>query len=263
MGACILLGEVELTASFLTFFQSARGDISIQTAPALWHTIFLVRVRFSLGGVAFAAFVLAIRPRGLGSFSVKAAPPACLAISDCVFFGPKALTTFLPAILTIGAEDLSVHTAPMTRLTIPDRFFGARVTLPTLRLAVGSRTNVNYTIDTAVAPLGRKAFVIAAAAVRTWQRPPGAMRRLIRAGCLISGTAMPRVRVATRVPLPSTALLLPNPLTASIAPLAAIDRRRDQHERMLVAIERYAFTNNLEAVVDRLGNSQYFEIALR
>jgi hypothetical protein len=32
---------------------------------------------------------------------------------------------------------------------------------------------------------------------------------------------------------------------------------------MLVAIECYAFTNNVEAVVDRLGHSEHFEIARR
>ncbi len=68
---------------------------------------------------------------------------------------------------------------------------------------------------------------------------------------------------ADRVPLPSTTLLLPNPLTAPIAPPATIDRSRSQDESMLIAVECYAFTNNLEAIVDRLGGSQHFEIARR
>jgi hypothetical protein len=171
-----------LTAPLFAFLQRTREDLSVETAPALWRTLFLVRERFVLCRVALAAFRQAIRPGGLKNFSVNAAPPTWLAISDRVLFGPKALTTFLPAILSVGAENLSVHTAPMTRLTTFDRVFGARVTLPTSRLAIGSRANVNYTIDTAVAPLGRKACVIAAAAVGTWQRPPEAVRRIRRRG---------------------------------------------------------------------------------
>lgn len=259
----LLFRGVKLPTLSLTFFQRGWKNFSIETAPAFWRAFLLVCLCFLLGGVALTAFVLAIRPSALENLSIKAAPPACLAISNSVLFGPKALTTFLAAILSVGAENLSVHTAPVTRLTIPDRFFGARVTLPTSRLAIGSRANVNYTIDTAVAPLGQKAFVMATAAVRTWQRPPGAMRRIRRTSRVTSGTTVPRVRVATRVPLPSIALLLPNPLTASIAPLAAINRGGYHQERMLLAIERYAFTNNLQAVVDSLGNSQHFEIAGR
>ena len=78
---------------------------------------------------------------------------------------------------------------------------------------------------------------------------------------MTSGTAMPRVRMATRIPLPSTALLLPNPLTTRITPSTAIDRCRRHQKGMLLAVESYAFADNLEAVIDRLGDSENFEIA--
>ena len=66
--------------------------------------------------------------------------------------------------------------------------------------------------------------------------------------------------MATRVPLPSTALLLPNPLTTRVTPSTAIDRCRRHQKGMLLAVESYAFADNLEAVIDRLGDSENFEV---
>jgi hypothetical protein len=67
--------------------------------------------------------------------------------------------------------------------------------------------------------------------------------------------------MATRIPLPSTALLLPNPLTTRVTPSTAIDRCRRHQEGMLLAVESYAFANNFEAIVDGFGDSEHFEIA--
>lgn len=80
---------------------------------------------------------------------------------------------------------------------------------------------------------------------------------------MTSGTAVPLVTVAVILPLPTTALLFPNPLTTRITPPAAIDRRGDQQENVLVAVDCSAFTNDVQAIVNVLGDRQNFEIAGR
>src|ERR1700675_3576392 len=69
-------------------------------------------LRFVLCGVALTAFRLAIRPRGLGNFSVKAAPPTCLAISDRICFGCKPLPAFLPTFHVGHLDDFAIKAAP-------------------------------------------------------------------------------------------------------------------------------------------------------
>lgn len=290
-----------LAALLLAFVRSTREDLSVQTAPALWHTIFLVRLRFILCGIAFAAFVLAIHPRGLGNFAVKAAPPTCLAISDRIFFRRVPLTAFLPAfdvghldhfavkaapailwaaiflrvaerVITLGAfclalsprrlNYLAVDAGPVGPATL-DRFFRRLVASASVRLTLGCGAHVNDTFETAVTPARRWRQVMAAAIIGTGQGPVPAMRRIGRASRVRSRRSMPRVRVATRFPRPSTPLLRPNPLATRIAPIPAIDRRRGQQERMLLAIDANAFTNNEAAIVDGFGDSEYFKVARR
>jgi len=69
--------------------------------------------------------------------------------------------------------------------------------------------------------------------------------------------------MATRVPLPSTSILLPNPLATGITPFAAINRRWGHQKRMLIAIGRDAFTNDVQTIVYAFGDRQNFEIAGR
>jgi hypothetical protein len=69
----------------------------VADADPAWRALFLMRLRFVLCCVALAAFRQAIRPCGLKNFSVNAAPPTWLAISDRVFFRCKPLTALLSA----------------------------------------------------------------------------------------------------------------------------------------------------------------------
>src|SRR5258707_15666460 len=108
----------------MTFFRRTREDLSVETAPALWRTFFLMCLCFVLCGVALATFVLAIRPRRLENFSVKAAPPTCFAISDRLFFRRKPLSTLLSAFHVGHLDHVAVKAAPTFRWhAIIDRVF--------------------------------------------------------------------------------------------------------------------------------------------
>ena len=142
-----------LAAFLLTFFQSTREDLSVETAPTRWHALFLMRLCFLLGGVALAAFVLAIRPGGLENFSVKAAPPACFAIPDRFLFSRKPLTAFLMAVEVRHLDDCSVEATPTPLyLTIVSGLIQRVVALAASRLVIGRPHYIDLSVDTAVAP---------------------------------------------------------------------------------------------------------------
>jgi hypothetical protein len=69
--------------------------------------------------------------------------------------------------------------------------------------------------------------------------------------------------VGIAFPPAAASILLPNPLATGITPFAAVDRRRGEHESMLVAIQRYAFTNDKRAIVDRFCYRQDLEVTIR
>jgi hypothetical protein len=209
----LLLGSEILSAFSLTFFLRAREDVSVKTAPTLWQALFLMSLCLFLSGVTLTTLIVAIRPGALENFAVEAAPPASFAISYRVLFGTKALPTVLSAILGIGTENLSIHTAPMTRLTTFDCVFRTGVTLTASGLTIGGRANVNYAVDAAVAPFGRETVMVATATVRTWKRPPRTMWRMVGTVSMRSGSAMPLIAGAVTFPPPAAIVLLPNPLT--------------------------------------------------
>jgi hypothetical protein len=80
---------------------------------------------------------------------------------------------------------------------------------------------------------------------------------------MTSGTAVPLVATVITLPPAAASLLLPNPLTTRVTPPSAIDWRRRHQESMLIAIESHAFADDLQAVINRPGDSQHFEIARR
>jgi hypothetical protein len=80
---------------------------------------------------------------------------------------------------------------------------------------------------------------------------------------MTSGTAVPLVTTVITLPPAAASLLLPNPLTTRVTPPSAIDWRRRHQESMLIAIQSHAFADNLQAIINRLGDSQHFEIARR
>jgi hypothetical protein len=148
--ALFLVGErfplrrIKLAAVSLTFFQRAREYLPIETAPPFWRAFFLMRLRFLLGSVALPAFRQAIRPRGLKNFSVNAAPPTRLAISDRIFFFRKPLTAFLSAFHVGHLNYIPVEAAPAILWSAIFLRFGERlVTLDAFCLAL-SPCSLNY-----------------------------------------------------------------------------------------------------------------------
>jgi len=137
-----------------------------------------MRVRFVLCRVALAAFRQAIRPCGLKNFSVNAAPPTWLAISDRIFFFRKPPTAFLSAFKVRHFDDLAVKAAPTPPwLTHFLRFLDRVEALTAARLAIVGWPHVNVIVNTAVAVIGRWRGSGAAAVGRAGQRPPKARRR--------------------------------------------------------------------------------------
>jgi hypothetical protein len=123
---------------------------------------------------------LALPPRRLEYFSFNAAPTGD-AIPLSLSRRVVTLATFGLAVRPSGLHNFSVNAAP-TRFTVPVRFFRSRVTLTTLLLTVGGRPYIDVAVDTAIAPIGRTWWRLAAAVVRTRQWPPKTSRRIGRTG---------------------------------------------------------------------------------
>src|SRR5439155_15960667 len=119
-------------------------DLSVEATPALRRAFFLMRLRFVLCRVALATFRQAIRPCGLKNFSVNAAPPAWLAISDRIFFFRRPLTAFLSAFHVGHLDYTPLEAAPAVSSYAGFLCFAERVvTLNALCLALGPRS-LNY-----------------------------------------------------------------------------------------------------------------------
>jgi hypothetical protein len=252
-----------LTTATLAFLLAYLDKFfAVNAAP----TRFAVCARFLRWIVALTTAALALPPRGLEYFSFNAAPTRD-AIPLSLSRRVVTLATFGLAVRPSGLDDdlltvWSDNAAP-TRFAVPVRLFRRRVTLTTLLLTFGRRAQIDVAVNTAVAPIGRTWWRLAAAVVRTRQWPPKTSRRIGRTGWMTSGTAVPLVTAAITLPPAAASLLLPNPLTTRVTPPSAIDWRRRHQESMLISIESHAFADNLQAIINRLGDSQHFEIARR
>lgn len=113
-----------------------------------------MRLRFVLCRVALAAFRQAIPPRGLKNFSVNAAPPTRLAISDRLFFRCKPLPALLSAFDVRHLNDLPLEAVPTPpRHALFFRFTKRVVTSATSGLAIIRPPQVDDAVNAAVAPI--------------------------------------------------------------------------------------------------------------
>lgn len=78
-----------------------------------------------------------------------------------------------------------------------------------------------------------------------------------------SGTAVPLITAAVTLPPPAAVILLPNPLATGITPTATIHCRGCQQKGVLVSIQRNSLADDAQAVIDRCGGGEDFEVALR
>ena len=177
LGRLFWVIEALTTATLAILFGRLEEFFALNAAP----TMFTVCARFVRRIVALTTAALALRPRGLEYFSFNAAPTRD-AIPLSLSRRVVTLATFGFAIRPSGLDDdlltvWSDNAAP-TRSTVPPRFFRRRVTLTTFLLTFGARAQIDVAVDTAVAPIGRTWWRLAAAVVRTRQWPPKTSRRL-------------------------------------------------------------------------------------
>jgi hypothetical protein len=252
-------GGVTLAALFLAFRRVDQHDVAVNATPA---EIFTMPERFFARRITLTFALATFLGRCLDNLAVDAAPTGrwftIFVILKRLFWGAVALTTTLPTFGLGRLVELSVDAAP-ARFTISECFFFGTVALTAPFPAFRFGSLHDLSVDTA--PTGRRWRWRTLRT--TGKRPPPARRWAGRTRRVMPRGTVPFVTTTTGFPPPSAPLLLPNPLTTRVTPSPAINRRRRQHESMLVAVESYAFADNVQAIVDRLGDSQHFEIARR
>lgn len=238
------------------------GDLehlAVYTDPA---KLAAISQRFFLGGITLRAPRFRDRFVYLDELSVHANPAEFSAFSLRFPFVGITPGPFRLGLVFTDLHDFSVHADPAGLPAILKRFFLRCVTDAPLGFHLDLGEEKDLTADASPAPLRRWRWRRAIrTSGRAGERPPPAMRRLRRAGRMISGTAVPGITMAVCVPPPATAFLDPDPLATQVIPIPAVHRRWREKEGVFLSVVGRAFPDDVARIADRFRGAQDLEVA--